>query len=79
VRQVDADETSNRLAVVNRIFDSFVRQTEALLGYVLAQHAFQAHRRMAPAIALRVIRQQHRNQRGRRVPNLQREILSTLE
>lgn len=63
VCQIDADETTNGLAVVDRIFDSLVRQTEALLGDVHAQHALQAHRRAASPIALRVVRQQRGDQR----------------
>ena len=79
MRQVDADESPNRLAVVDRIFDSLVRQTEALLGDVHAQHALQAHRRTAAAIALRVIRQQCRDQRGprRRRLDLGQEALAS--
>lgn len=40
--QVDADESTNGLAVVGRVFDTFVRQNEALLGHVHAQRARQS-------------------------------------
>ena len=39
VRQIEADESANRLAGVDRIFDSLVRHTEAPLGNVHSQHA----------------------------------------
>lgn len=51
VREIDADEASNGLAVLDRIFDSLVRQTEAPLRDVHAQHALQARRWTAAAIA----------------------------
>lgn len=42
--QVDADENTNGLAVVDRVFDTFIRQTKALVGNVHAQHARQSDR-----------------------------------
>lgn len=63
VRQIDADEAANGLAVVDRIFDTFVRQAKTLLGDVHAQHAFQANRRTTTATTFRVIRQDGRHQR----------------
>lgn len=37
--QIDADESANGLAVVDRIFNALVRQTEALLGHIHPQHS----------------------------------------
>ena len=54
--QVDADESTNGLAVVDRVFDTFVRQTKALLGYVHAQHARQSNRWPAGTFDLRIER-----------------------
>ena len=62
VRQVDADKAADGLAVVDRILDAFVRQAEALLRDVHAQHPLQAHRRPAASFALRVVRQQRSDQ-----------------
>lgn len=45
--QINANEGSNGLAVVDCIFDPLVRQSEALLGNVHARHALQADRRPA--------------------------------
>jgi hypothetical protein len=45
------------------IIDAFVRQAEALLCDVHAQHGFQADRRATASITLRVVRQERRNQR----------------
>jgi hypothetical protein len=33
-RQVDANESAKGFALVDRIFDAFVRQTEALMGHI---------------------------------------------
>lgn len=66
VRQIDTDKATNGLAVVDRIFYSFVRQAEALLGNVHAQHTFQANRWAATAIALRVVGQDRSHQRRSR-------------
>jgi hypothetical protein len=38
------------LAVVDRVFDTFVRQAKALLGHVHAQHARQSDRWPAGAL-----------------------------
>ena len=54
--QVNADEATNRLAVIDRVFNAFVRQTEALLSHVHAQHARQANRRTSSALDLRIKR-----------------------
>lgn len=40
--QVDADASTNGLAVVDRVFDTFIRQANALLGHVHAQRARQS-------------------------------------
>ena len=47
-RQIDTDETANRLAVVERILGPFVRQAKALLRHVQPQHALEPHGRAAP-------------------------------
>jgi len=47
--QIDADESANGLAVVDRIFDAFVRQTKALLGHIHPQHSCQPDRWAASA------------------------------
>lgn len=52
--EVDADETTNGLAIVDRVLDAFIRQTKASLGHVHAQHARQANRRTARALDLRI-------------------------
>jgi hypothetical protein len=44
MRQIDANKGADCLAVVDRIFDAFVRQAEALLGDIHAQHSFEANR-----------------------------------
>lgn len=54
--QVDADETMNGPAVVDRILSTFVRQTTALLGYVHTQDARKTNRRTASTLGLRVKR-----------------------
>ena len=54
--EVDADERTNRLAVVDYVFDAFVRQAKALLRNVHAQHARQSDRRAASAFDLRIKR-----------------------
>ena len=54
--QADADESTNGLAVVDRVFDTFVRQTKALLGYVHAQHARQSNRWPVGTFDLRIER-----------------------
>ena len=41
----DADEVTDRLAVLNRVCDSFVGQAETLLRHIHAWHACQANRR----------------------------------
>ena len=54
--QINVDKSANGLAVVDRIFDAFVRQTKALLGHVHAQHASQSDRRPTSAFDLRIER-----------------------
>ncbi len=54
--QIDADKSTNGLAVVDRIFDAFVRQTKALLGYVHPQHTCQTDRWTTRAFDLRIER-----------------------
>lgn len=61
--QIDADKAADGLAVVDGIFDAFVRQAEALLGDVHPEHPFKTDRRTAAPITLRVVRQQRRHQR----------------
>lgn len=61
--QVDANKAADGLTVVDGIFDSLVREPEALLGNVHAQHAFHTHRRASPSFALRVKRLDLGNQR----------------
>ena len=53
--QVDAHEPANRLAVVNRVLDPLVRQPQAVLHDVHAQHALQTHRRTTPSAALGIV------------------------
>ena len=45
--EVDTDEATNGLAVVERVLDAFVRQAKALLGNVHVQHVRQSDRRTA--------------------------------
>ena len=54
--QIDANKGTNGLAVVDRVFNAFVRQTKALLGNVHAQHARQPNRWPAGAFDLRIER-----------------------
>ncbi len=61
-RQIDADEAADGVAVVQRILDALVRQPEALLGDIHAQHAREPQRRPAGALAGRVERRQRRLQ-----------------
>lgn len=61
--QVDADESADRLAVVHRVFDAFIGETEALLRDVHAKHPLQTDRRAATAFALRIERLDRRRQR----------------
>jgi hypothetical protein len=63
VRQVNTDKAANGLAIVDRIFDALVRQAEALLCDVHAQHPLQTDRRTAASFSLGVVRQQRRHQR----------------
>ncbi len=60
--QVDADEAADGVAVVHGVLDALVRQPEALLRHVHAQHARQPQRRPAGALAGRVERRQRRLQ-----------------
>lgn len=55
-RQVNAHEALDRLAVVDRVLDAFIRQPEALLRHVHPQHPFQSDRRATAARALGVER-----------------------
>ena len=52
--QFDVDKGANGLAVVDCVFDAFVRQTKALLGHIHAQHARQSDRWPAGAFDLRI-------------------------
>lgn len=54
--QVDADKGTNGLAVVDRVFDAFVRQAKALLGHIHAQHARQPNRWPTGVFDLRIKR-----------------------
>lgn len=54
--KVEANEAKDRLAVVDRVFDSFVGQAETLLRHIHAQHARQANRPAPGAFSLRVKR-----------------------
>ena len=68
--EINADETTNRLAVVNRILDAFVREAKNLLGDIHPQHPLQADRRATGANALRIVRFNHRSDcrpRNRRI------------
>lgn len=65
-RQVDADETADGLAIVDSVLRAFVRESEALLHNVHAQHPQDANRRPATAFSLGVVRFNHRNQVGPR-------------
>jgi hypothetical protein len=53
--KVYADERTNRLTVVDRILNAFVRQVEALLSDIHAQKARQSDRRVASAFHLRIM------------------------
>ena len=64
--QVEAHKLADGLAVVERIFDTFVGQSQALLHDVHAQHPFQANRRTSAPFALRIERRQCRKQIGPR-------------
>lgn len=70
MRQIDADEVADCLAVVDRVLDAFVRQAEALLCHIDAQRSLQAHGRASAPISLRVVRQERRNQRRPRCHGL---------
>jgi len=65
-RQVDADEAAYGLAVVDRVLGAFIRQTEALLRHVHAQHPQHTDRWPATAFALGIVRFNHRDQVGPR-------------
>jgi len=60
-RQIDAGEGAQRDAVIQRVFQPFVRQPVPLLQEVDPQHPLQANRR-TPARALRVMRLDCRQQ-----------------
>jgi hypothetical protein len=55
-REVDADKSPDGLTVVKGVLSPFVGETEALLGNLHSQHAFQPHRRTASAFAFGVKR-----------------------
>src|SRR5690606_9033181 len=55
-RQIDANETADRLAVVERVFHALTGQPEALLRDVHAQHPLQANWRTAASRTLGVER-----------------------
>ncbi len=52
----DADEAADGLAVVDRVLRTFIRQTEALLCDVHAQHPQDADRRPAATFTLGIVR-----------------------
>ena len=54
--QIDANNGASGLAVVDRVFDAFVRQAELLLGHINAQHARQSDQWPAGAFDLRIER-----------------------
>lgn len=54
--QVDADEATDCLAVLDRVLDPFVREAEALLGDVHPQHPPQPNRLAAAAVTLQIER-----------------------
>jgi hypothetical protein len=54
--QIDPNESANRLAVVDRIFNAFVGQPKALLGDVHAQHPMHTDREPTAALALGIER-----------------------
>lgn len=60
--QVDPHEAADRLAVVDGVLDPFVRQPEAVLRDVHAQHALQSDRRATAATALGVVALDRRQQ-----------------
>ena len=62
MRQVDADKSANGLAIIDRVFDAFVRQAKVLLRDVHAQHSLQTDWRPPASAALRVVWQQGCNQ-----------------
>lgn len=47
--EINANETADRLAVLDRVFRAFVGQAKALLHHVYAQHACQADGRARPS------------------------------
>lgn len=53
VRQVEADKSPDRLAIVDCVFDALIRQAKALLGDIHPEHALNADWRMAATFALR--------------------------
>jgi len=54
--QIDPNESADRLAVVDRIFNAFVGQPKALLGDVHAQHPMHTDRGPTAALALGIER-----------------------
>ena len=60
--QVDAHETPDRLAVVDRVLDPLIGQPKALLRHVHAQHPQQSDRRAPATHTLGVVRLDCRNQ-----------------
>ena len=62
VRQVDADEAADGLAVVDRILSAFIGQPEKLLCDLHAQHPQYTDWPPAATFALGVGRFNHRNQ-----------------
>lgn len=62
-RQIDADEAADRLAIVDSVFDSFIRQPEAQLCSVPPPRAFQPVRLTTVAFSLRIERFEFGHQR----------------
>lgn len=54
--RIDADGSANGLAVVDSLFNAFVRKTEALLGHIHPQHSRQPDWWTANAFDLRIER-----------------------
>lgn len=54
--KIDADKSTDGLAVVDRIFDAFVRQAKALLGHLHAQHARHPNRWATSSFDFRIKR-----------------------
>ena len=76
--EVYANEGTNRLAVVDRIFDPLVRQSEALLSNVHTQHARETNRRSTASVTFGIERFQlgQQDRPGRHGINLFQKSIS---